>query len=63
MKHAKTNGDKTRETLSKMTDEQLIEIFSNLECGYCPARPYCKYINAQSCRDALKIYFDTEADE
>ena len=56
-----TNGDKTRNKLSTMTDEELAEIFVRVECEACPARVFCEVLEADSCRETILAYFRMEA--
>ena len=57
-----TNGDKTRNRLSTMTDEELVEIFVRAECEVCPARVLCEVLAADSCRETMLAYFRMEAE-
>ena len=57
-----TNGDKTRNRLSTITDEELVEIFVRAECEVCPARAFCEVLEADSCRETIIAYFRMEAE-
>lgn len=62
MNNKLTNGDKTRNRLSTMTDEELVEIFVRAECEVCPARVFCEVLKADSCRASILAYFGMEAE-